>query len=142
MRLAYALADRRAIANDGETRREPERNKERQPDDDTPEDDGVVEVRERENGSVVPDSPQRPERGRIDEQPVADAIEERIEHEADRHAQPARGRYGGKRYVQDGEEHEHEEILRVRDRRQPQRRPARDAEPDLGRRALGMQSLG
>src|SRR5690348_4819238 len=103
MRLAYSFANGRAIADDGEMRREPEWNEERQPDDDAPEHDGVIEVREREDGRVVPRRPERTERGRVDQQPVANAVEEGIEHEPDGHKDSPREHPRPEGHVEHGE---------------------------------------
>src|SRR5690348_10657426 len=103
MRLTHAFTDRRAIPDHREARRKPERHEEHEPHDDAAENNRVVEVCEREDWRVVPRRPEGPKRHGVDQEPVSNAIKQRIEHESDGHEHGPGEHAGSERHVEDGQ---------------------------------------
>src|SRR5436190_14671335 len=138
-RLPHALADRGAIAHHTEASQEKDRDEQREPDDDAPQHHRVVEVRQGKTRRVLDARPERTKRYGADEQRMADAIEHGIEQEADRDEHRPCQHASRERNVQHREQQQHHEVVRVHERREPERCPERDAERDLRRRTVGMQ---
>ena len=106
------------------------------PGDDAAEDDRIVEVRVGNERRVEPARPERPQRRCSKQEGVAEAIEQRIERETDGHKERPGEHPRAERDVQQQEKREDDDVVRVGDRRQPERRAERGPERDLRRRSF------
>src|SRR5438034_3109543 len=139
--LTNTVADRGAVARDGPTRGQVERDEDQDGEDEASQHHRVVEVRERHDRGVVERGPQRHQRRCVEQQLAPDRIEQRIEQESGGHEQRPPEHRGREGDVEQHDQAEHDGVMHAHQGRESEDRTERDSGGDLAGRALRVEGL-